>query len=673
MKSGLERDAAVGVEEPRPLFGVTPAVPWALQEQFTSLHADVPRWLPTENLRRFHLRVLVASLWQRLIATVREPVQRLTVDGQTVIEIVSSARIRRHDDGTLAVQLRELQDDGRLQWEDVLGSAVVLSGMPTGFLWLGLIRNAAFAEIVQAAHQQGIPRNDGDAGAYARELFMSFQRRLVRHADLRQMRRKIAASLHLDHDAVRIARRLVKLPPAQFVVRVADYNLVMRHKAALTALEREMPQLVPLYAAMVERSDFTSCPEPAQAVRQFLSAHGLGPRVWRLICRSGPRLLLPVRDFYDGDVGEAMLDYLRVVESLGLNREPHAGLMWDILSRYGHPAARSRSYLTPIRRVQSSFSHAAKMFMRLPPHAQAAERHELEAMLEWLATRDRGPLDKLQRRAGWPWLIENTHDWRALCEAEIAAEAATWTVPFDVVASGRYEMRMIASVADLWSEARAMHHCAHLLASTCASGQTIIASVREHHTHRRVATARIERTATSWQCTQIRGFANGDPEPGAMVAVNALVEKLCTAAAPASQPCPAFPITLGEPAAGRPLAMPRSARHIGRVEWEWSPISSRMEEYYLSTNRSRSMWLLWSRYWDDNWSRWEAPRVAAYGPRAGTTGADAASRLLAALWRSERDADSGVDRFHLICCTGLLTEDELMALGREVWCEETTK
>src|SRR5262249_30251648 len=110
-----------------------------------------------------------------------------------------------------------------------------------------------------------------------------------------------------------------------------------------------------------------------------------------------------------------------------------------------------------------------------------------------------------------------------------------------------------------------------------------------------------------------------------------------------------------------------TARRIGRVEWAWSPMNSRIEEYFLSTSRTRTPWLLWVRYYDDNWGRWGSPSIAAHVLRKGTKAVEAAGRLLAAYWRSERDGDSKLDHFHLIGLADLLTEDDLMAVGHDVW------
>ncbi len=45
-----------------------------------------------------------------------------------------------------------------------------------------------------------------------------------------------------------------------------------------------------------------------------------------------------------------------------------------------------------------------------------------------------------------------------------------------------------------------------------------------------------------------------------------------------------------------------NSTYLCQVEWAWSPMHNRLDAYYL--HRGRSDWILWNKYWDDNWSRW---------------------------------------------------------------------
>jgi hypothetical protein len=224
-------------------------------------------------------------------------------------------------------------------------------------------------------------------------------------------------------------------------------------------------------------------------------------------------------------------------------------------------------------------------------------------------------------------------------------------------------------VAELWEEARSMHHCAEMFAKACAIGLTIIVSVRDRQTARRVATARIDRTSTAgWQCIQVRGFANRDPDPRVMPAVRALVAKLdeyTQAVRPAPQAYEA--VVSGLPAALRLADMPRTARPIGWFEWSRSGEMLRGASYRVSLDRSRRLWLLWATHASPSGtlSEW---RVCAYGPRRGTkTAADAGALLLAATWRRQRESDDELSFAPSAYADDLLTEEALLAVIGTVW------
>ena len=110
---------------------------------------------------------------------------------------------------------------------------------------------------------------------------------------------------------------------------------------------------------------------------------------------------------------------------------------------------------------------------------------------------------------------------------------------------------------------------------------------------------------------------------------------------------------------------PRSPVYLGQVEWAWSPMHNRLDAYYL--HRGRKHWLMWIRYFDDNWGKWEWSPVACVS-RKGITERQAATHLLIEFWRHDaRYRD--VDRFHWINEGAFLTVADLSAIGRHVWDE----
>ena len=114
-----------------------------------------------------------------------------------------------------------------------------------------------------------------------------------------------------------------------------------------------------------------------------------------------------------------------------------------------------------------------------------------------------------------------------------------------------------------------------------------------------------------------------------------------------------------------PKNAPTNSTYLCQVEWAWSPAHNRLDAYYL--HRGRSHWSLWSKYWDDNWMKWEQITVG-YVPRRGVDQKQAAVYLLLEFWAF--DAKEGdVDQFHWINEDGYLSIAELAAIAREVWGE----
>jgi hypothetical protein len=117
------------------------------------------------------------------------------------------------------------------------------------------------------------------------------------------------------------------------------------------------------------------------------------------------------------------------------------------------------------------------------------------------------------------------------------------------------------------------------------------------------------------------------------------------------------------PADVLPKSNPRSPIYLAQAEWAWSPMHNRVVAYYL--HRGRTHWVLWSRYFDDNWWRWSWAAVACVHKR-GLLEHQAAVHLLIEFWKTEAE-ESGVDQFHWINESDGLSVAELMAIAREVW------
>ena len=88
-----------------------------------------------------------------------------------------------------------------------------------------------------------------------------------------------------------------------------------------------------------------------------------------------------------------------------------------------------------------------------------------------------------------------------------------------------------------------------------------------------------------------------------------------------------------------PTRFPGRSTFLFQAEWSSSPAHNWINAYYLSSNRARSHWFLWQRYFNDGgyvWF-WES-RVIAYAPRVTHDRYTAAIWLMALAWKAEAEA-----------------------------------
>jgi hypothetical protein len=122
---------------------------------------------------------------------------------------------------------------------------------------------------------------------------------------------------------------------------------------------------------------------------------------------------------------------------------------------------------------------------------------------------------------------------------------------------------------------------------------------------------------------------------------------------------------------GFPLGNFLKEKHsLGTVEWAWGPMHSRVDAYYLSTDRKRSHWCLWVCCFDGYSCQWESENTLyAYCENKGIPKKTAAIHLLIDAWNYERKFME-LDHFHILNAVELLSVAELMAIGRVVWPED---
>ena len=119
-------------------------------------------------------------------------------------------------------------------------------------------------------------------------------------------------------------------------------------------------------------------------------------------------------------------------------------------------------------------------------------------------------LDKLQRRAGWPWLLRRAtlaERRRLLMQVE---GPRGWFSALDEVASGGLRATVMATVEELVDEGIAFHNCIADYVLECQLGESRIFAVRDVECGRRVAVVRLDydEGEKAWVLHDVLGIAN---------------------------------------------------------------------------------------------------------------------------------------------------------------------
>ena len=117
------------------------------------------------------------------------------------------------------------------------------------------------------------------------------------------------------------------------------------------------------------------------------------------------------------------------------------------------------------------------------------------------------------------------------------------------------------------------------------------------------------------------------------------------------------------PSGRYPKGTPRKLTFVCSLEWAWSPMHSRIDNYYL--NPKPKNWLLWNNWPNDNEGYWQWD-IVAFSNKVKADERTIAAHMLLKILKFEAK-HSSLDRIHMINNTGCLSVEDVQAIGREVW------
>jgi hypothetical protein len=134
---------------------------------------------------------------------------------------------------------------------------------------------------------------------------------------------------------------------------------------------------------------------------------------------------------------------------------------------------------------------------------------DFSGVAAWSA-RERPRLDKLQRRAGWPWLVRAARKWERRGSMIEEGSSAPWDAPLRTLDVDAWQLVALTSVEVMVDEGLALHNCIARMTERCQRGLALVYSVRRHSDGGRVAAIELSRSEDlgAWTVRQVKGPAN---------------------------------------------------------------------------------------------------------------------------------------------------------------------
>ena len=444
--------------------------------------------LPVSTLRYLHRPSKLRSIWTRILALLREPVQEFSLpDGAVGYQILGAAIFVRCESGQFETRLWEVKTFGCATKLSISPGVILALNLPWRWAWLQRLMDLAMVEVHHELDLQGVAVVPDDLTAYFDWMFALMRGRIGRNADMSQVRRRIARALSLNELALRRANCGLVTCHGVSAATVGLYNAALAIAADLDLLERDAAHLLPIYLALSSHPEFPEHGEPVQRLKRFLKGQGFSEKAWRMIFSCNRRLLLPMRDFYLCEkLHLEVLDFLWVICALEQKAQPPEQLVRVVFGVWGNPRCRYASYASFFNR-RTFYPHVVSCAIRrLADASPDALETELMAILRW-AIDTNAVLGKGQKRGGWRWLIAQAQAHQEKLQAQHAKASVTWTVPFATLEVGGLRLRALASSFELWVEGLEMRHCADLYADKCRKDSIRLVSVTFNG--RRIATA----------------------------------------------------------------------------------------------------------------------------------------------------------------------------------------
>tara|TARA_B110000444_G_C18677521_1_gene518143 strand:- start:515 stop:883 length:369 start_codon:yes stop_codon:yes gene_type:complete len=114
-------------------------------------------------------------------------------------------------------------------------------------------------------------------------------------------------------------------------------------------------------------------------------------------------------------------------------------------------------------------------------------------------------------------------------------------------------------------------------------------------------------------------------------------------------------------------SLPKNADFTFTAEWWFSPVSTRIDTFFIAKDKSKKFWVLWLTWFDDNWLENKERIIDCMLINNSENVKHTAFQIIKKFWIGEKI--SGFLSFgpEFISQIGILNEDDIEILIKEVW------
>jgi hypothetical protein len=325
------------------------------------------------------------------------------------------------------------------------------------------------------------------------------------------LRHRLAATLtlHVGSRLISTAMR-ARVYPTTASLQARHLNLVWRHNSAFQIMEQENPNLLVALTAWLSHSkssDRTDLADALPAMKADLLDTGLSPKAWRVLAVHGLKRLLPSHQTHS--IWHSMIGTLKALQTSRWPAVPPQGFIRLMLDAAGRPD----SYDSADIGVPGWFWH----YTCNEANAVKGNTTAYQALFDsiprwaWLVRKYGICPDKNQRRKGIAWLRAAAQHYEKVEQQDHTGDIPSWSL---WIQSAEWDTVKMFAVIPLLSpnsmvnEAVAMHNCADSYIGRCQTGNTLLLSLGDLVSGKRVALASTILKRDVWVLGQVVGPCN---------------------------------------------------------------------------------------------------------------------------------------------------------------------